>query len=160
MDFDLIASWKRKTYNDKAIGFDAKITLNGASVVLPDKVRENTICTEALMRWEKRMRNNQNGTENNSYITKQFDLPKQIEIPSGFEKESRKDITVFHVEKMVNDYSKDLQVVVNEKTKILTEEMLDEFISKYVNILEEELVNMQKGDSQLNVLDYKWINKK
>lgn len=95
----------------------------------------------------------------NSYIDKHYDLPKQIKVPDRFNAESLNDITAFDVEKLINDYSNDLHEFVNEKTKLLTEEMIEEFISKYIDILASELLSIQKGHSTLNALDYKWLNK-
>lgn len=95
----------------------------------------------------------------NSYIDKHYDLPKQIKVPDRFNAESLNDITAFNVDKLTKDYSNDLQECVNEKTKLLTEEMIEEFISKYIDVLTSELLSIQKSYSTLNALDYKWLNK-
>ena len=96
----------------------------------------------------------------NSYIVKKYALPRCLERPKAFEKESLNGITEFDVKKIVSDYKNDVVELCDEKTVLLTEAMLEEFVLRYIDILAEELHSVRNGHSKLNVLDYKWENKR
>lgn len=96
----------------------------------------------------------------NSYISEKYDLPVDLKIPDDFEKEEINEITQFDLEKLIADYKNDLEVRVDEKTVILTEEILEEFVERYIDLAARELKCVKKGKSILNVLDYSWENKK
>lgn len=61
---------------------------------------------------------------------------------------------------MITDYKADLTVRIDEKTVLLTEEILEEFVERYVDLAARELVSAREGKSILNALDYSWKNKK
>ena len=42
----------------------------------------------------------------------------------------------------------------------MIETILEEFVLKYIDILADELYNIRNGNSKLNVLDYKWEDKR
>lgn len=48
----------------------------------------------------------------------------------------------------------------DETTMLLTEDMVEEFVLKYIDILADELHSIRDGHFKLNVLDYKWENKR
>lgn len=96
----------------------------------------------------------------NSYIVKNYSLPEQLGLPQGFEKELINGITEFDIQKMLNDYENDVVEKIEQKTVLLTEDMLEEFVTKYVDVLADELSCIRQGYSKINVLDYKWENKK
>lgn len=96
----------------------------------------------------------------NSYIAGKYDMPVKIVIPDDFEKEKINEITSFDLEKLITDYQNDLATSIDEKTVLLTEEVLDEFVRKYVPLVRKELESIKTGKSILNVLDYSWENKK
>ena len=96
----------------------------------------------------------------NSYIAGKYALPSQLELPTFFGNELLNEITEFDIEKLVSDYEKDIIEVCEEKTVMLTEAMLEEFVSKYIDELADELESVRQGHSKLNVLFYKWENKK
>ena len=95
----------------------------------------------------------------NSYITRKFSLPSQLEQPKDFENELLNGIAEFDIQRIVDDYEKDLTELHDEKTVLLTETMLEEFVFKYIDVLAEELRSVRHGKSKLNVLDYRWENK-
>ncbi len=95
----------------------------------------------------------------NAYIVKRYTLPSRLEIPKAFEKELLNGITGFDIKKLIHDYQNDIVECSDEKTVLLTECMLEEFVSKYIDMLADELCSARKGYSMLNVLDYKWENK-
>lgn len=96
----------------------------------------------------------------NSYITKKYVLPAYLELPKDYEKEALNGITEFDVKQIVQDYRNDIVELSNEKTVLLTEDMLEEFVLKYIDIIADELCSVRNAHSKLNVLDYKWENKK
>lgn len=95
----------------------------------------------------------------NAYIVKRYTLPSRLEIPKAFEKELLNGITGFDIKKLIHDYQNDIVECSDEKTVLLTECMLEEFVSKYIDILADELCGARQGCPKLNVLDYKWENK-
>lgn len=96
----------------------------------------------------------------NSYIAEKYDMPAELKVPKAFEKEEINGITRFDLEKMIMDYKADLTVRIDEKTVLLTEEILEEFVERYVDLAARELVSAREGKSILNALDYSWENKK
>jgi len=96
----------------------------------------------------------------NSYIVKKYTLPSHLELPMAFENELLSGITEFDIEKLVNDYENDVVESLDETTMLLTEAMVEEFVFKYTDILADELHSVRDGHSKLNVLDYKWENKR
>lgn len=96
----------------------------------------------------------------NSYITKKYALPSHPAIPVGFENELLNEITEFDIEKIIDDYKNDIVEVSAEKTVLLTEDMLEEFVAEYIDVLVDELRSIRTGRSRLNALDYRWENKK
>ena len=96
----------------------------------------------------------------NSHIVRKYSLPSHLELPKAFENELLNGITEFDIKKIVSDYEKDIVGLCDEKTVLLTETMLDEFILKYIGVLADELYSVRQGCSKLNVLDYRWENKR
>ena len=96
----------------------------------------------------------------NSYIVRKYALPSPLELPKTFEKELLNEITEFDIKKLVSDYENDVIELCDEKTVLLTETMLEEFVISYIDILVDELHSVRNGCSKLNVLDYKWENKR
>ena len=95
----------------------------------------------------------------NSYIAGKNVLPSHLEVPKDFEDEPLNGITEFDIKEIVSAYENDVVEVRNEKTELLTEAMLEEFVLKYIDVLADELHSVKNGHSKLNVLDYKWENK-
>lgn len=96
----------------------------------------------------------------NSYFAKHYKMPKELEIPEGFEAERLNEIVAFDAQKLVSDYLNDLHEAPGQKTCILTEEVVEEFISKYTEPLMNELNSIKAGSSRLEALQYKWERKK
>ena len=96
----------------------------------------------------------------NSYIVRKYALLNHLELPKTFENELLNEITEFDIKKLVSNYENDFVKLYDEKTVLLTETMLEEFVLKYIDVLANELYSIRNGDSRLNVLDYKWENKR
>jgi len=96
----------------------------------------------------------------NSYISKKYEMPDYLELPTEFESELLSEVTQFDIEKLISDYQNDIVEVSDEKTVLLTEDMLEEFVAEYIDVLVDELRSIRTGRSRLNVLDYRWENKK
>lgn len=95
----------------------------------------------------------------NSFITQKYNLPSCIDYPKGFDEIPLSRITKFDVYGIISEYGSDLVEEYGGTTVLLTEEMLEEFVAKYVDRVEDELRGMKNGISSLNVLDYKWEKK-
>lgn len=95
----------------------------------------------------------------NSYITRKYKLPSRLELPKSFENELLNEIAEFDIKQIADDYEKDIAELYDENTMLLTEDMLEEFVVKYIGVLVEELRSVRWGQSKLNVLDYCWENK-
>ncbi len=95
----------------------------------------------------------------NSYIAGKYSLPSRLELPKAFVDELLNEITEFDIKRIVDDYGKDITELYSEKTELLTENMLDEFVFKYIDVLADELNSIRCGGSKLEVMDYRWENK-
>ncbi len=93
----------------------------------------------------------------NSYIVQKYNISYTLVLPADFEKEPINRITAFafdgFLENMKNDFTEKLQ----GQTHFLTENMLDEFIDKYIGIAEAELKCVMSGTHYLNAEDYAWM---
>lgn len=96
----------------------------------------------------------------NSYIVRKYVLPSHLDLPKAFENELLNEITEFDIKTLVSDYENDVVELYDEKPVLLSEAMLEEFVLKYIDILADELRSVRNGRSKLNVLDYKWENKR
>lgn len=92
----------------------------------------------------------------NSYIANKYILPNHLEIPYAFENELINELTTFDINTIINNYKNDIVESCNQKTIMLTESMIDEFILKYTDTLIEALHNAKNGKLKLNVRDYCW----
>ena len=81
----------------------------------------------------------------NSYIVKKYALPNHLEPPKNFENELLNEITEFNIEKIISDYENDIVELYDEKTVLLTETMLEEFVLKYIDVLADELYSIRHG---------------
>lgn len=96
----------------------------------------------------------------NGYIAGKYNMPLELEAPKDFEKEELNAIVLFDAEKIMEDYKRDITEPVTGKTVFLTEAMLDEFISEYIDLLIREIESISEtGKSTLNTMDYKWEKK-
>lgn len=96
----------------------------------------------------------------NGYIAEKYNMPIELESPKDFEKEELNEIVLFDAGKIIEDYKRDITEPVSGKTVFLTEEMLDEFIFEYIDLLEREIKSiLETGKSILNIRDYKWEKK-
>ncbi len=96
----------------------------------------------------------------NAYIVSKYSLPGHLELPKRFEKEPLSRITEFDLEKICHDYEHDITNLHHGKPVLLTEDILDEYVVRYIEIAADELTSVRNGCSKLNVLDYKWENKR
>lgn len=96
----------------------------------------------------------------NSYIVRKYTLPRHLERINGFENEALNEIAEIDIPQIISDYENDVIEMYDEETVLLTEDMLEEFVSKYIDILADELRSIKTGGSTLDVLDYKWENKR
>lgn len=95
----------------------------------------------------------------NSYISSKYDMPLDIKKPADYDGEVINEIALFDIDKIISDYEEDLKTQIDEKPVLLTEEMLEEFVEKYADLMAKEIESVKTGKSVLNALDYSWENK-
>ena len=95
----------------------------------------------------------------NSYVVRRYPLPCRIVLPEGFDAEPLHRITKFDAEALICKYENDLLASDSGTLEMLTEDVLEEFAAKYVDILTDELRAVRRGRSLLNAADYRWERK-
>jgi len=95
----------------------------------------------------------------NYYISTKYSLPSHISLPEGFENEPVNEISSFDTDKLIRDYHDDISETHDEKTVILTEDILEEFIARYLDIALAELSAAHSGSPCLEPENYIFIRK-
>jgi hypothetical protein len=92
----------------------------------------------------------------NGYLVKTYKLTNTLTIPEYFADEEINKIYPFRLKEFLQDMSNDFNFLTSEKTKYLTEDMVEEFISKCITICKTEFEKIQVGKSGLNPFDFAW----
>lgn len=95
----------------------------------------------------------------NAYIVKKYDMKNELLGEVNIENESFFDIASFRVNEFLEEMAEDFTEEITGDTYYIAEDMVDEFIQKYVPLALAELRNIQKGVSLLRPEDYTWIKK-
>ena len=93
----------------------------------------------------------------NSYIVNKYGLKNELYMEMSLDAEDFQKIAAFRIEEFLLEMSNDFLENTIGKTLYITEEMLDEFVEKYVPLAVAELKSIQKGVSILHARDYIWI---
>ncbi|MDD6631264.1 MAG: hypothetical protein SOT58_04440 [Agathobacter sp.] len=94
----------------------------------------------------------------NSFISHKYDMPV-LEIEADMQNEILNAIAPFDISGIIREYERDIVENIDQKAVILTESMLEEYVSEYVDLAARELCSSRKGKSILNTDDYKWITR-
>ena len=92
----------------------------------------------------------------NSFISHKYDMPV-LEIEADMQNEILNAIAPFDISGIIREYERDIVENIDQKAVILTESMLEEYVSEYVDLAANELCSAREGKSILNTEDYKWI---
>ena len=94
----------------------------------------------------------------NSFISHKYDMPV-LEIEADMQNEILNAIAPFDISGIIREYELDSVESIYQCAVILTESMLEEYLSEYVDLAARELCSTRKGKSILNTDDYKWITR-
>ena len=92
----------------------------------------------------------------NSFISHKYDMPV-LEIEVDMQNEILNAIAPFDIPGIIREYERDIVENIDQKAVILTESMLEEYVSEYVDLTANGLCSAREGKSILNTEDYKWI---
>lgn len=92
----------------------------------------------------------------NSHIVNQYQLQNQLTYPIDIKSETINDIAEFRVGEFLQDMSCDFADQTTGATRFLTEDLLDEFIDKYVPLGLKELQCVRNGGTMLQPIDFAW----
>ena len=92
----------------------------------------------------------------NSYIIEKYDIQNVLKKPFGFEQEPICKIATFGIDVFIETMVYDFIEKTLGETYFLTENMLDEFIEKYMVLGMKELQNILNGKCSLQAIDYAW----
>lgn len=96
----------------------------------------------------------------NSYIVSKYNICNSLKTPINLEQEPISKIATFKINEFIEDMSYDFKEQTIGVTYFLTENMVDEFIDKYVPLGLEELQHIQSGTYTLQALDYAWTRER
>ena len=95
----------------------------------------------------------------NSYIVDKYDFENELcEAVNVYQGEFEK-IAEFRVHDFLKELEQDFREDVVGETFYITEEMVDEFVERYLPLVLKEMECVKTGKSSLNVKDYTWIKK-
>lgn len=95
----------------------------------------------------------------NAYIVKKYGMKNELVWEQNIENEAFQKIASFRVDEFLEEMSEDFREEITGETFYITEDMVDEFVEKYVPLGLEELKCVKKGDSGLKPKDYIWVKK-
>ena len=92
----------------------------------------------------------------NSYIVGKYQLENVIGKSFELDGEVMCEIGTFKVNEFLEEMSNDFIVKTEGTTVILTEELVDEFVEKYVPLAIKEVQAVTRGEAALKASDYAW----
>ncbi len=93
----------------------------------------------------------------NAYIVKKYNIHNILEKEIDLKKEPLSEIATFQTKECITGIAHDFAAQPVGATHFLTEEMLDEFVEKYIALAIDEIKNIKTGKSALKVMDYAWL---
>ncbi len=96
----------------------------------------------------------------NSYIVNKYNIHNIFEKSVDLTQEPIRKIAVFRISEFIEEMSHDFTEQTTGETVFLKENMLDEFINKYMPLGLLELQSIQSGKFALQAQDYAWVRKK
>lgn len=92
----------------------------------------------------------------NSHIVNQYQLQNTLIYPIDIKSETINNIAEFRVGEFLQDMSCDFADQATGTTRLLTEDLLDEFIEEYVSLGLQELQRVRSGSTLLRPIDFAW----
>lgn len=92
----------------------------------------------------------------NRYIRERWNLRYELIIPEDLGTEDIFRIAEFEIEGFLKALQDDFSETLKEKTVYVTEEMIEEFMTRYYPLITAEFSHAVKGDFQLRAADYAW----
>lgn len=96
----------------------------------------------------------------NAYIVKKYNIHNVFEKEFDLTDEPISEIATFQTNECLTGLADEIMEQTTGKTRFLTENMLDEFIEKYIQLAIDEIKNIKTGNSILEVTDYAWLRKR
>ncbi|MDE6749765.1 MAG: zinc dependent phospholipase C family protein [Lachnospiraceae bacterium] len=96
----------------------------------------------------------------NSYIVNKYNIHNTLKTPIDLGQEPICKIATSIINEFIEDMSYDFKEQTIGETHFLTENMVDEFIDKYVPLGLDELQHIQNGKYTLQALDYTWAKER
>jgi len=96
----------------------------------------------------------------NAYIVSKYKIHNELEGTFALDNEPINEIATFHIDKFLTELSYDFMEQPSGRTYYLTENMLDEFIEKYISLAVDEIKNIKTGKSRLKPSDYAWLRRR
>ena len=96
----------------------------------------------------------------NSYIVSKYNIQNKINNVIDFSNEPINNLASFRVNEFIDEMSYDFNEQITGDTHFITEDMLDEFVEKYVPLGLEELQSIRSGKFNLQAIDYAWARKR
>ena len=95
----------------------------------------------------------------NSYIVGKYGLTDTVRLPEDFSEEPICRLTKFAAGEFLQDMENDFQETVTGDTRFLTEDMLDEFMEKYLPEGMEETRQVLQGKTYLRAVDFAYTRR-
>ncbi|MCH5353118.1 MAG: hypothetical protein J1E06_06605 [Acutalibacter sp.] len=95
----------------------------------------------------------------NSYIVGKYGLTDTVRLPEDFDTEPICQISSFTVGEFLADMENDFRETVTGKTHFLTEDMLDEFVERYLPEAIEDARQILQGKTYLRAEDFAYVRK-
>lgn len=95
----------------------------------------------------------------NRYIVDKYDFKNELCESANLYQGEFEEIAEFRVHEFLKELEQDFQEDVVGETFYITEEMVDEFVERYLPLVINEIECVKLGKLCLNPMEYKWIKK-
>lgn len=92
----------------------------------------------------------------NAYIVSRYGVSREVRIPEGFEDEKINRLYPFDCEKFLRELGEDFNDRPDGRAKMLTEELLEEFIGRYAEKCADAVRRVKNGGELPQPLEMKW----
>ena len=93
----------------------------------------------------------------NKYIVKKYELKNDLYKAELLYQGEFERIAGFRVESFLKELEQDFVEDISGETFYVTEEMVDEFVNRYLLLAVREVENIRRGSACLNPTDYMWL---
>lgn len=96
----------------------------------------------------------------NVYIRERYRLSDELTVPAEVENEPLLKRARFAVRPFMESFAEDFTEEIRGETVFLSEQLLDEFMERYLPMAKEELAALRQGRRYLKASDWSWIRKR